>query len=665
MNLKISLFNKSVIKSDFKRFWWISVLSTLAIFLFFTFIYLNDAAHMVPSTGEYIASNIARNGLPSMGSIFVFPVVMAALLFSYLNSSGAVTSMHGLPIKRGTFFASHILSGSIILAVPVIVNMLIMLIARVDPAVAASYKTVEIFIWAGLYLLYTILVFNAASAVAMLTGNSVASIVFTYIFAGLPVMAENFIKYFCAQQIYGYVSGSDELITGFLYVLPWDMCVHPLNILKYIIFAALFLAAAYWLYRIRKLENNGEVVAFAKLRPVFIYGVAICAGAVGYLYFNNMWGTRSILFLIPFGLIGITAAEMIVKKSLKVKSAIKPAIIFCIAVCILQLGFRLDITGYERRIPAIESIATVSFENGINATSVEYTADGKRIYYDNVDHTIKDTKTIDAVVRLHEKLVKERKYDGKGNMMSFTLKYNLKNGKKITRAYSASFTEDEEYLKPIIESSEMRKVYFPILNDAPKKLISVEVRDDRVIDSGNLQFFENNAEEMNKLVEALKKDTAAAGYDEFAMREPTLTKIEISYTRPAHYESGKEVEEEKLPTQHETYYVRKSYENVKAVLAEMGFYDAVPKAEEIEYIGINYFGEMAEAEYTSDYSKQYVDDYSKIVRDPEGIRTAYKYLSENASRYRTNAEASIVLKNGNIFTINYDAQANDVPPELR
>ena len=74
---------------------------------------------------------------------------------------------------------------------------------------------------------------------------------------------------------------------------------------------------------------------------------------------------------------------------------------------------------------------------------------------------------------------------------------------------------------------------------------------------------------------------------------------------------------------------------------------------------------MAETEYTSDYSKQYVDDYSKIVRDPEGIRTAYEYLSENASRYRTNAEASIVLKNGNIFTISYDAQESDVPPELR
>lgn len=670
MNLKISLFNKSVIKSDFKRFWWVSALNTLAIFLFFTFIYLNEVKHGIPTPeSKYIYTDIYRYGLLSMSFIFIFPVISAALLFSYLNSSNSVTCLHGLPVKRMTFFASHIISGVTLLIIPVVVNVLIMLAARINHTVAESYKLQYLFIWAGQYILYSVMAFNATAAVGMITGNSVAGIVFTYIIAGLPILTESFIRFFCEQQLYGCSVNFNEMLTKFLYVMPYEMYNNPWNILKYIIFSLIFLAVAYGLYKIRKLENNGEIVAFPKCRPLFTYGVAACAGAVGYAYFYSMWSAKSVLQLIPFGVVGIIAAEMIQKKTLKIKTAAKPAIIFCFAVCILQLALQLDIFGYERKIPAIESINTVTFEiGGIGEVNdrIEYTQDGNRIYYDNTDISIKTPEVIDSVVQLHKKIVKEKKEPNDiYSPLYFGLKYNLKNGKSISREYYADKDADKEYLEKIFESEEMKKMYFPVLDDIPKEVVFVEVNDQRAEDRV-FEYYGNNSEEIQKIVEALKKDTAAVKYEEFADKNGTVTSIRIGYKRSAHYANGQSVEREKLPVQYETYYVRKSYSNVKEVLNELGVYTSIQAPEDIEYVGINYYSEEVTKTESSEvfYEKNSeISQYDKVINDINEMTEIYEYLSDEL--YTGNGEAVMKLKNGNNICFGFDLEADDLPEIMK
>ena len=63
MNLKASLFNKSITKSDFRRLWWVCALNTIFIFVTFTLNIVNHQlmGHMNLNL-EYSSSVIARYG---------------------------------------------------------------------------------------------------------------------------------------------------------------------------------------------------------------------------------------------------------------------------------------------------------------------------------------------------------------------------------------------------------------------------------------------------------------------------------------------------------------------------------------------------------------------------------------------------------------------------
>lgn len=670
MNLKTSFFNKSLLRSDFKRFWWVTALDTIAVFFLFSFIYLNeilsDMYRPMTEASSYTMSRLYEIGNVSMPLVCIVPVGLAVMIFSYLNSSGAVACLHGLPIKRRTFFSSHILSGTLLLIIPVLVNVLIMLLFRIDPSVAESYPISYLFIWAGIYILYSLLVFAGTSFVCMISGSSIASLVFTYIFAILPAAAEEFIKFFCSQQLYGYVEDIQRPITEFLYITPRAMAGNPMNILKYIIFIAVFLAAAYLLYKKRKLENNGEVVAFPKLRPIFIYGVAVCAGAVGYLYFNSVWDTQNILLLLPFGIIGIIIADMIVKKSLKVKTVYKPVIIFCAAVCIIQLGFELDIFGYERRIPAADSIESAEFTSGVNAYTPNYTSNGKRVYYSDSKTGLTSAEDIDKVLRLHEELIKNRTKapeDYDPSSFEAMISYNLKNGKKISRAYYVSYDTHEEWLKPIIETPEVKSEYLPILKDRQINIDSVNITDIRI--NGGTTFFENDKETADRIIEALRMDMQSVPYEEFAKRDREFTSIDITYTRPAKYADGTDVPENLRPVIYETYYVRESYQNTLALLNELGFFAQLPTVEDITGVGVVISSESGMVATESSVAIESTDtDYSRYITDREQISQIYEsvfmHMPENGSN-----SIEFILADGYRFSFSYNPNAEGIPDILK
>ena len=148
--------------------------------------------------------------------------------------------------------------------------------------------------------------------------------------------------------------------------------------------SVIFLIAGYVLYKLRHIENHSEIVGFPKLKPVFVLFAGIAAGCVGYAYFNEMFEAKNILLLIPFGIIGIIIAQMIVKKSFKVPGAIKPIIIFTIFAVCLHLVFYYDLTGYENKIPNIDEIQSIEFPNNLNQpVMTELDNDGKKIVYEN------------------------------------------------------------------------------------------------------------------------------------------------------------------------------------------------------------------------------------------------------------------------------------------
>lgn len=663
MNSKTLLFNKSVIKSDFKRFWWIAALNTLSILTLFTLPYIynviNYGGKSEIST-SYIFSAMYNSSSPSTVFSIIYAVILGVLLFSYLNSSKACACLHGLPVKRKTFFFSHLLSGAILIIAPIIINFAIFMMFGINAEVAKSFRINHLLIYSGLSLIYSFVGFSLAVVVTMITGNSVAAIIFTGIFAVLPVCAEAFVQFFCRQNIYGYNIASSK-ISEFIYVVPSAMCEKPLNILKYIIFIAAFLIIAMWLYKIRKLENNGEVVAFPILRYVFIYGVAICAGAAGYGYLSSIFNNRNILLLIPFGIIGIIIAEMIVKKSLRITRVYKPVILFCVAVGLLKLAFVADLTGYERRIPKPGDIESASVSLvGINENYGYYTFDGKRVINDT-DNKITDPDVLEKALKLHTDLVENRNdkwdYSSEYNELPMRFEYTLKNGKKLIRSYVANFNNNGDAMKELLVTNDMRKRFFPILNNVEKKYISIFVNDDRVADG--MTF--TDKETIDKFIAALKADTAKVQYEKYVHRTSEYTRINVSYKPSGTYEDGSEVPIDKMPQNGEDYFIRDDYTNTIRLLKEIGFYDKIPKASDIDRIEIS---DTDNPDTVTDYEENNTD--ITIITDRKDIEEIYNYCIKQAVQYsKYNKNMRVHFNNDHWLSADYDKNADGVPSAMK
>lgn len=141
MSLKTSFFNKTLVKSDFKRLWWIPAVHTISLFLMCVFTFMERYFNS-PTTGaitmrferncELVYSTLYRYMIPSFVLSLIVPVVLAVFLFSYMQSGKSSTFAHSVPVSRGATFVSHTVSGILMFLIPLIVNGAILLVMRLD-----------------------------------------------------------------------------------------------------------------------------------------------------------------------------------------------------------------------------------------------------------------------------------------------------------------------------------------------------------------------------------------------------------------------------------------------------------------------------------------------------------------------------------------------------
>ncbi|MDD4688992.1 MAG: DUF6449 domain-containing protein [Eubacteriales bacterium] len=663
MSLITSFFNKAIIKSDLKRMWWISALNTIAMFLtgtivFFTrhfqdsYVYNNGSGY---GYSIYQLTSILRSYY--LLALFV-PVVLGVLIFSYMHSSKASTFVHSLPVSRGCQYISHIISGVILYSVPILINLLIIFIFK-EYTYANMLNISDILRCTGEAFLLSTLTFSAASFVSFIAGNTIASFVFTYIFGALPAFAEAFISYFMSTQLFGYEANRTLPVSEFLYKSSMDISSLQ-GVLTYTILSLVLLLGGYYIYKLRNLENHSEVVAFPKLRPVFIYGVGICSGCVGFGYFNSIWDISNALWLIPLGVLGIIIAQMIVKKSFRIPEVYKPVIGYVVIILAVFVVFNFDLTGYEMRVPDIDDVEYVTFsQNNLNNDSeYRYDSDGNMYFVDSkFSPDITDRNSIEQVIAFHKHLALKQTTNDSYEYIS--LQYKLNNGKIIKRKYEINMYEHKELIKDIVESDIARKQYFPILRDDNRKINSISINDYRL----PLESFRTiypTEEDYNKLLLALKKDLLAADYDEYAYRTGRLTYLGISFTTPGHYIDGKKVNDNKLVVENEMYYIRPSYTNTISLLKEFGLYDALPTIEEVDKILVDYY-------MVSENEQLYYDkyQYDKEITDKRDIESIINYTNSDNSLLNTKGSIIVILRDGRSYTVEFSPDDHNLPDCLK
>ncbi len=641
MNLKTSLSDRfasnALIKADIRNNWmWSAVMTVILI--------LNVLS--LPNTDYSVYSSFYYNHYDSFLSYCGFSFFVALLfglfvgtrLFSYLDKPNSVSCMHGLPFSRGKLYFSRIISGSLLIAFPVLVASMLM----VTMSIGNDFITPDcIAAFIAIFLIYAFLAFAISAFAMTVCGNVVVSTLFSCTIAILPAALLIFVFGFCDSNIYGFTSdgGVLEKILEFLYVFPREL--FPWRFSVYVGFALIFFVGGYFVYRIRPLENCEEVVAFKKLHGLFIYAVGLVCGMVSYLFFMGVMEVESPIGMLPLGIIGVIVSTMIAKKSVNLRGTLKYIAIFTAAVGVVTAIFTFDLFGIEKRVPKVQDVEYVSVEN-----SNYYYVNDEFVRYTVPDRQVEDPADIEKICALHKAYISDKKgsesYGAKYHTDDgFTFTYYLKNGTTLKRRYSYLSDENyEKYLIPVRNIDEYKEYTYQIIDTTDKELLSVRINDDRIKEHERLLSGKNT--EAQKLYNAVIKDMKRLTYEQL---ESTGTLfIRFSYYIPGYYPSSPTYtltsdEKDKYST-YDTVYINEYFTETLKVLSEIGISESYD--EDLENISTVVADMTADKEGVYKYKTYDTSNGDPVsgvrITAPEKIKEIYDLCRLGTKAYLTSAE---------------------------
>jgi len=329
MKSRALFFNPEIVKNNLKRFWWIMALFVLLLFLVSPMdILQQDAEYMIKYSRTIDMNDVFEGTMPL---IIIFPVLISALVFRYLQTSKSVTLLHSMPYTRADLYKSNVVSGFIMTILPILINTLILLIISGFTEFGMFFEEGVIIDYLAYSFFITIALYSVACMVGMVTGSSIAHIIFTYIFNLLPLAAVAGIGALLEGVLYGF-PGIDSLVfdkIGKCIPLVQIGLVRNVTKLNLFVIDAIItvsmLVIGYYIYKFRNLETAGDVISNKYIKPIFKYGVTISAAICGGLYIKGIFNLDSvnILIYLVFGLIGYVIAEMLLRKSVKILDSYK------------------------------------------------------------------------------------------------------------------------------------------------------------------------------------------------------------------------------------------------------------------------------------------------------------------------------------------------------
>lgn len=539
MRSATSFFDKTMIRTDVRRFWPLWVLYTGIWVIMLPVYQWVDLYLSVDYPGDQVYNSLTGGLVMAVA----FGCLLPMALFSYLMNSRSLGLMHALPVSRTSQFISHTAAGLGMMASGKLVVALMSLVVQALRMGEVDIKA--LLIWFVVLTAVELFFFALGTFCCMITGwllampvlYAAANVAAYLLTALLQLLGNLFYFGYCSPGRYpaitrwltpayqlGEVLGDHvrEVLEPVesLTMSGDEVWMEPVRsgprifnpeavtpVLVYTAVALVLLGLAWLLYQRRASESAGDPVAFGWARPIIRYTISLYGGlSMGYgLYAMLNMNSDEInlaLLLVCLALVGAVcclAAEMVIRKSFRIfrkgwKSAAAVALVL-IAICVCA---KLDVFGYEKRMPAREDI-----------TSVEINFSREGIY---VNECV-DEETIEAILALHEAIIARGELPtGDDSWYDVRIEYEKADGSEFRRDYTLSWEKTEadpvlyEALNRAMNTTEIRYKNTLGGNVFEGDLQNVELRGGYITGKGFDLNHQLTADEAQRLFDAVLTD---------------------------------------------------------------------------------------------------------------------------------------------------------------
>ena len=413
MKSRTSSFNGTVFWKDLTRFapvWGIYLVCLLMGTLL-----------LVDGDLEYwFAANLAQL-IPAMALVNMgYALIVAQVLFGDLFNARMCNALHALPLRRECWYGTHVVSGLLFSMAPTAIMTVLAEMLIFSGSIMVNGWQIPLYFLLGANLEY-LFFFGLAVVCMFCTGNRVGAALIYGIVNFLSYMVYFLVDTVYTPMLHGVMTQADifsllcpvvHLITlilvdckrvseplGFsstgeqLYDTYGTFRVYPEEWAYVAVIAVLgvaLLLLGTWLYRRRRLECAGDLLASKKLEPVFMVLFSLMAAAVFQLVKVALTGydEGALIFLFAGLTVGWFAGRMLIERQVRVFRRVKNWLGFIaltLAMGASLLVNKMDPFGIEDWVPDLADVRSVQLNTDYYG---HYSAD--------------DPEAIADVIRVHE-----------------------------------------------------------------------------------------------------------------------------------------------------------------------------------------------------------------------------------------------------------------------
>ena len=482
MKSKTSFFNPAILKKNVTLFWPI-----WACYLLYGLMkvpgQLWSQLQQSVSLTEYAKYSSVQQALRldmEVIAIAVMAVVCGMALFGYMFTQKQAYMIHALPVTRTELFVTNMICGLAFMLIPQFLVFVVTVILCLAKGIACVQFLAG---WLISVMGISFFLFSTVCFCAMITGQLFALPVYFVALNYTALALSYLVRYAISILSYGieitdvpeavifrvlspmdYIGNNvrirlhevydsaQEVVGGTLYYQGGSVLA------AYVLAAVVFYALAYYGYRKRRIECAGDMLAFHWVRPVFRWGVGVCAGylagVLGAEFFRNvqLFVNRRIMYVLvaAFGVVGFFIAQMFVEKGFRVfhRKILAECGLFVLFV-LGSFGAVSAGAGYlEHYIPKESEISSV-------------------FIYMNYPAEYKGKQIADALNIQKEILERVNLYNSgySDNYGSVSFSYLLKNGRMVSRSYRIPMDADgtEKIGKRLRSQEDMEKNFMEYL----------------------------------------------------------------------------------------------------------------------------------------------------------------------------------------------------------